>query len=199
MPDEFVNGEAHVSRDATQQDGRQVPTTVHWDVTPVSVAELLVGTTLAHFLEPSAARMTMTSRGLRTGMGDTRSGHDDDLGAHVLAVQHRFPVIEKHRDDFRQVLVEFREGVALAVRSRKPGHVPDVEARLRATFHDGRVGAHLSQRYDSGSTAVKRSGRASLGRCARAHQPADLQGVRHQSVTDFLRGAPLGGSTGDEH
>ena len=31
------------------------------------------------------------------------------------------------------------------------------------------------------------------------HQPADLQGVRHQSVTDFLRGAPLGGSAGDEH
>ena len=25
------------------------------------------------------------------------------------------------------------------------------------------------------------------------HQPADLQGVRHQSLTDFLRGAPLGG------
>ena len=28
------------------------------------------------------------------------------------------------------------------------------------------------------------------------HQPADLRGVRHQSLTDFLRGAPLGGSTG---
>ena len=26
------------------------------------------------------------------------------------------------------------------------------------------------------------------------HQPADLRGVRHQSLTDFLRGAPLGGS-----
>ena len=26
------------------------------------------------------------------------------------------------------------------------------------------------------------------------HQPADLQGVRHQSLTDFLRGAPLGAS-----
>ena len=26
-----------------------------------------------------------------------------------------------------------------------------------------------------------------------AHQPADLQGVRHQSLADFLRGAPLGG------
>ena len=28
------------------------------------------------------------------------------------------------------------------------------------------------------------------------HQPADLQGVRHQSLTDFLRGAPLGAATG---
>ena len=28
------------------------------------------------------------------------------------------------------------------------------------------------------------------------HQPADLEGVRHQSLTDFLRGAPLGASTG---
>ena len=26
------------------------------------------------------------------------------------------------------------------------------------------------------------------------HQPADLRGVRHQPLTDFLRGAPLGGS-----
>ena len=30
------------------------------------------------------------------------------------------------------------------------------------------------------------------------HQPADLQGVRHQSLTDFLRGAPLGASASDE-
>ena len=29
------------------------------------------------------------------------------------------------------------------------------------------------------------------------HQPADLQGVRHQSLTDFLRGAPLGASADD--
>ncbi|MCY4076858.1 MAG: ATP-binding protein [Acidobacteria bacterium] len=29
------------------------------------------------------------------------------------------------------------------------------------------------------------------------HQPADLQGVRHQSLTDFLRGAPLGALEGD--
>ena len=29
------------------------------------------------------------------------------------------------------------------------------------------------------------------------HQPADLEGVRHQSLTDFLRGAPLGGSMDD--
>ena len=30
------------------------------------------------------------------------------------------------------------------------------------------------------------------------YQPADLQGVRHQSLTDFLRGAPLEASAGDE-
>ena len=29
------------------------------------------------------------------------------------------------------------------------------------------------------------------------HQPADLEGVRHQSLTDFLRGAPLGASMDD--
>ena len=29
------------------------------------------------------------------------------------------------------------------------------------------------------------------------HQPADLQGVRHQSLTEFLRGVPLGASEGD--
>ena len=29
------------------------------------------------------------------------------------------------------------------------------------------------------------------------HQPADLQGVRHQSLAEFLRGAPLGTSEGD--
>ena len=25
------------------------------------------------------------------------------------------------------------------------------------------------------------------------HQPADFQGVRHQSIVDFLHGSPLGG------
>ncbi len=51
--DEFVNGEPDVSRDATQQDGRQVPTTVHRNgrAAPVGVAELLVGATLAHLFE----------------------------------------------------------------------------------------------------------------------------------------------------
>jgi len=29
------------------------------------------------------------------------------------------------------------------------------------------------------------------------HQPADLAGVRHQSLADFLRGAPLGASMDD--
>lgn len=29
------------------------------------------------------------------------------------------------------------------------------------------------------------------------HQPADLQGVRRQSLTDFLRGAPLGAAAGN--
>ena len=31
------------------------------------------------------------------------------------------------------------------------------------------------------------------------HQPADLLGVRHQSLTDFLRGAPLGAYDSEEH
>ena len=31
------------------------------------------------------------------------------------------------------------------------------------------------------------------------HQPADLQGVRHQSLTGFLRGASLGAAAGGEH
>ena len=30
------------------------------------------------------------------------------------------------------------------------------------------------------------------------HQPADLQGVRHQSLAEFLRGAPLGASEADD-
>ena len=30
------------------------------------------------------------------------------------------------------------------------------------------------------------------------HQPADLQDVRHQSLTDFLRGALLAAAAGDE-
>ena len=31
------------------------------------------------------------------------------------------------------------------------------------------------------------------------HQPADLEGVRHQSLTAFLRGEPLGGSVDDDY
>ena len=90
-------------------------------------------------------------------MDGTRSSHDDDLGTHVLAVQHGFPVIEEHRDDLLEVLVEFLEGVALAVRSREPRHVPDMETRIRTTFHDGCVAAHRRQPYDWDSTEVKRA------------------------------------------
>ena len=86
----------------------------------------------------------MTSRGLKMGRDGTRSGHDDDLGAHVFAVQYRFPVVEEHRDDLSEVLVEFLDGLALALRSGESGDVPDVEARFRATFHDGCVAAHWS-------------------------------------------------------
>ena len=51
--DELGNREADVSRDATQQDGRQIPTTVDRNgrAAPVGVAELLVGTALAHLFE----------------------------------------------------------------------------------------------------------------------------------------------------
>ena len=91
-------------------------------------------------------------------MDGTRSSHDDDLGTHVLAVQHGFPVIEEHREDLLEVLVEFLEGVALAARSREPRHVPDMETRIRATFHDGCVTAHRRQPYDWDSTEVKRGG-----------------------------------------
>ena len=51
--DELGNREADVSRDATQQDGRQIPTTVDRNgrAAPVGVAELLVETALAHLFE----------------------------------------------------------------------------------------------------------------------------------------------------
>ena len=76
-------------------------------------------------------------------MGGTRSGYDDNLGTYVLAVQYWFPVIEQHRNDLPEILVELLEGLALAVRSGKPRHVTDVEARIQTTFHDGRIAAHV--------------------------------------------------------
>ena len=69
--DEFVNGEAHVSRDATQQDRRQIPTTVHRNgrAATVDVAVLLVGTTLAHFLEAECGEDGDDLAGLENGDG----------------------------------------------------------------------------------------------------------------------------------
>ncbi len=78
--DELLNGEADVSRDATQQDGRQIPTTVYRNgrAAPVGVAELLVRATLAHLLEAE-----------RGEDGDDLAGPENGQGRHSIRPRRR--------------------------------------------------------------------------------------------------------------
>ena len=78
--DELLNGEADVSRDATQQDGRQVATAVHRNgrTAPVGVPELLVGATLAHLLEAE-----------RGEDGDRLAGPENGQGRHSIRPRRR--------------------------------------------------------------------------------------------------------------
>ena len=49
---------------------------------------------------------------------------------------------KKHGDDLLEVIIEFFERFALAVRARKTGDVSNVEARFRTTLDDGGEGTH---------------------------------------------------------
>ena len=75
-------------------------------------------------------------------MAATESGHDHGLRTNILPLQRRLPVIQEHGDDLLEVVVEFLKSLALAVCSRKPRDVANVEACIRATFHNGGVGRH---------------------------------------------------------
>lgn len=65
-----------------------------------------------------------------------------------LLFDARIAIFEKHGDDLFQVTVEFVQALPLTMRPRESRHVPHVQSRVAAPFHDCRKRAH---RDDSSS------------------------------------------------
>lgn len=75
------------------------------------------------------------------------SSHLDDLGADELARHCRGTVLEDHRDDFLEVVVEFFESLALGVRTWESRDVADKEPGVGAALDNS---SEVPHRHDLG-------------------------------------------------
>lgn len=64
------------------------------------------------------------------------------LYAHELTLEGGLSVLQKHRHNFLQILVELVESRALAVRSPEAGNVTNLEARVGVAFDNGSEVVH---------------------------------------------------------
>ena len=143
--EELVDSQADISSNAAKQDGRQVTASMNRDGgrAAVRMTEPLMRTALSYFRKAGRDKNGDDLARLEDGYEHHAiSGHDDGLRADVFARHLGQPVVEDHGDDFLEVVVEFVARLPLAVRTRKTGDIADIEARIRATLHDGGVAVH---------------------------------------------------------
>lgn len=58
------------------------------------------------------------------------------MDANKLRFEDWFSILQQHSDDFLKISIEFVQGLALRVRSRKTRDKPDEKLGMRATFYD---------------------------------------------------------------
>ncbi len=115
----------------------------HGRSTPVRVAELLVGATLAHFLKPKLFKDSNNFSWFKYWNISHRSNHFYGLSADKFGFQLGIPIFQQHGDYFLQVAVEFVHCFRLSVCPGKARHKTDVKTRLQASFYDSRECFHL--------------------------------------------------------
>ena len=72
----------------------------------------------------------------------------------------RLTVLEEHGDYFFEILAEFVEAFALAVRSCETWNVTYIEARIGTPFHHGRECAHLENPFAANAaSSIPRQGK----------------------------------------
>ena len=64
------------------------------------------------------------------------------MQAHKITLQRRVAVFQQHGDHLLEVGLQFIEGLALAVSTRKSRNVANEKARLRTALDHGREGTH---------------------------------------------------------
>jgi hypothetical protein len=117
------------------------------------------------------------------------------LNADKLGVNRRLTaVFDEHCDYFFQVFVQFIQGFALGVRTRKAGHIPDVQSGLLAAFDDSRK-PHFASPFALNvsdpvgilalSKIFVRLSQKHDGRCRH------VQHVRHKMIRHGCRGCAL--------
>lgn len=108
---------------------------------PIGVAELLVGSALANFDESESNQYRYNFPGFE----DRDAGHSVDqysLRADELGLQLGRTILKKHPDHLSKVRMKLVERRALAMSTREPWNVADVQLRVRAVLDDGGVGVH---------------------------------------------------------
>lgn len=151
-PEPLFDGDSDVPRDLAQQCRRHVTTSVKEDcrASAVGVPLLAMRASLPDLPKAKAFRQRSEFARFQDRDGARGLRDLDGLEAHELGLELGFAVLEQHGDDFTQVLLEFVERGALAVRSRPSWNRADEETRIRVALdHDVR----RSDAMASGSAA----------------------------------------------
>lgn len=130
--------------DLAQQGCRDVPASGkrHRRAASRGIAKLLVRSPLPDFGEAKRTKNGYHLGRLQDGNVPHGLRDGDVLHPDKLRFEYRVAVLQQHLDDFAKVAVEFIEGRALRMRSRKTGYEPHEQASLGIALDHGGEIAH---------------------------------------------------------
>lgn len=137
MSEDFIQRKADVFGDLAEQDRGNVAALVARNrcATPIDIAKLFVGATLADFGKAQFDEDGDDFIGFEDGNVTHGSSDGDVLNPDELGFQFGFPVFQQHCDNVMQVGVDFIQRFALRMCAGKAGNKAHEQAGLWAPFN----------------------------------------------------------------
>jgi hypothetical protein len=140
----------------------------------IGVAILFVGTALTNLNKPELLQYCNNFCRVEDRKVSHLSRDLYPLRSDELTVELGLAILEEHLDNFSQILIQLIKGLSLRVCARKPRHVANVDARVRAPLYDCGIFFH---------TTMPRISPATPG-VERLASPARADTQRHRSNID---------------
>lgn len=137
MLEKFIKRDADVFGNLTEQDRGDISTLMerHRCTAASGIAELFVRAALADFSESEPDKNGYDFIGFEDGNIAHDSSYGNVLNPDKLRLQHGLAVLQKHRNDIVQVVIDLIQRFALGMRARKTGNKTNEQPGLCASFN----------------------------------------------------------------